>query len=235
MELSIRLQMNVDLVPEKCTVADIGCDHGYGAIYLAENKNCTRVIAMDVKQGPLDMAEKNISRAGLSDIIECRLSNGMEKLQPREVDTLMIAGMGGMLVCQILQGKPEVLSKIQTLVIQAQSDLKELRKLLPKLGFFIDKEAMCKDAGKYYLAIRALRGVEENPYTEAEYEFGRYLPAAKDSLYHTYVLQEKEKLEHIREQLKKKKTQKAEERIVEITHTLMEITQILEVYNGGTL
>ena len=235
MELSIRLQMNVDLVPEGSSVADIGCDHGYGAIYLAEEKKCVRVIAMDVKQGPLDMAEKNISRTGLSDIIECRLSNGMEKLQPGEVDTLMIAGMGGMLVCQILQGKPEVLSKIETLVLQAQSDVKELRKLLPKLGFRIDEEKMCKDAGKYYLAIRALRGVEENPYTEAEYEFGRYLPAAKDSLYHTYVLQEKEKLEHIREQLKKKKTKKAEERIAEITHTLMEITQILEVYNGGTL
>ena len=180
MELSTRLQMNADLVPTGARVADIGCDHGYGAIYLAENKQCPRVIAMDINRGPLEIAGKNIKKAGLTKEIECRRSDGMEQLEPGEVDTLMIAGMGGMLVCQILQNKPAVLTKIRTLILQVQSDWEILRRLLPQIGFRIDKESVCQDGGKYYIAIRAVQGKDQKPYTDAEYAYGRILPEEKN-------------------------------------------------------
>ena len=172
-ELSARMAMNASLVPDGAKVADVGCDHGYVSLYLASKKACKKVIAMDINEGPLSHARKNIEKAGLSDCIDCRLSDGMQALNQGEVDTVLIAGMGGMLVCRILEQSPEVMQEVSTLVIQAQSDLCEVRKMIHKIGFFIEKEKFCMDAGKPYLVMRAVRGEEKTPYEPAEYEYGR--------------------------------------------------------------
>lgn len=230
MELSTRLQMNADLIPECAGVGDIGCDHGYVSIYLAESRRCRRVIAMDVNPGPLRIAKKNIERAGLSDCIECRLSDGMEKLLPGEADTLLIAGMGGMLMCRILEEYPAVLEKVGTLILQPQSDLEQVRRCVHVLGYYIDEEAVCEDGGKYYFAIRAVRGDETAGYTEEEYRYGRLLPQKKNRVYKEYLLREKKKKEHIRTQLKNKHTQNAKERAQEISHILNEIDRVLNVF-----
>lgn len=104
MKLSKRLQMNVSLVPQGARVADIGCDHGYAAIWLIQNQVAEKMIAMDINEGPIARAKEHIRRESLEKQIECRRSNGMEKLEPGEVDTLMIAGMGGPLMIDILEG-----------------------------------------------------------------------------------------------------------------------------------
>lgn len=228
MELSKRLQMNVDLVPSGTGVGDIGCDHGYGSIYLAKNRRYKKVVAMDVNPGPLQIAKKNIERAGLSEVIECRLSDGLQKLHPGEVDILMIAGMGGMLICRILKEYPVVLEQVGTLVLQPQSDLAEVRKCVHALGYRIDMESVCVDAGKYYFSIRAVRGDEEDTYTEKEYRYGRLLIKEKNEVYREYLSQEKRKKEHIRQQLTCKQTQNAKERALAISHILDEIDEILK-------
>ena len=102
-ELSARMAMNASLVPDGAKVADVGCDHGYVSLYLASKKACKKVIAMDINEGPLSHARKNIEKAGFSDCIDCRLSDGMQALNQGEVDTVLIAGMGGMLVCRIFE------------------------------------------------------------------------------------------------------------------------------------
>ncbi len=205
MQLSKRLQMNAGLVPDGSSVADIGCDHGYVSIYLAGKKKC-RVIAMDVREGPLSIARKNIARAGLEDVIECRNSDGLTELEPGEVDTLLLAGMGGRLILSILQKKPEVMQRIQSLILQPQSDFREVRAGLFALGFVIYKESYCLDAGKDYVAIRAERESCEHTdrgqnYTEAELCYGRYLRQRKDTGYYNYLLREKQKYIKIREGL----------------------------------
>ena len=92
------MQANADMVSTGGVVADIGCDHGYLSIYLLESGKKDRAIAMDVRPGPLSSAEENIRLAGLSDSIELRLSDGLEKLSIGEADTVVIAGMGGPLM-----------------------------------------------------------------------------------------------------------------------------------------
>ena len=82
MKLSLRLQMNAELVPCGAKVADIGCDHGYVSIYLAENYHCPKIIAMDINLGLLEIDKKNIEKSGVVGQIECRLSNGIENLEP---------------------------------------------------------------------------------------------------------------------------------------------------------
>lgn len=225
LELSKRLAMNASLVPCGARAADIGCDHGYLSVWLATEKNC-RMIAMDVREGPLSIAKKNIEEYGMSDRIVCRLSDGLEKLEPGEADTLLVAGMGGMLIRRILTENPRVMERIHTVILQPQSDLYEVRKCIYRIGFYIDCEAFCVDGGKDYTAIRARRaeitdnGGRETPYTEAEYRYGRYLMEKRDAEYRQYLIREKDKYENIYKELAQKKTKGCQSRIPHIRHIL---------------
>ena len=224
--------MGLDL-PLGCTLADIGCDHGYVCIELAQKNWCRKIIAMDVNKGPLAIAGKNISQANLQDKIMCRISDGLQELEPDEVNTILIAGMGGMLVSHILQAKPDVVAGVDTLVLQAQSDWRTLRETIWKLGFLIETECVCEEAGKYYLAIRAVRGKEDVPYTEEECTYGRLLPKQKNELYRQYLSQEFQKREKVIVSLRKHETEEAEKRRVELLSEQNAIRWILKQYYGG--
>ena len=93
--LTPRLRMIADLVPPCSTLCDIGTDHAYVAIYLAKKGIAKKIIAADIKKGPLMQAQKNISLFEASHIVETRLSDGFSAILPSEADTCIIAGMGG--------------------------------------------------------------------------------------------------------------------------------------------
>lgn len=228
MVLSKRMRMNADFVPDKSRVADVGCDHGYVSIYLAQQKKCTRVIAMDVREGPLGIARKNIAGAGLSEQVECRLGDGLEKLEPGEIDTVLIAGMGGLLICRILQKNPEVLRGVDCLILQPQSDVDAVRRLLPALNYQITEENFCFDEGKPYLAILAKKGENRNlAYSEPEYCYGRISLQQNPAEYLAYLKQEREKTVHIMDKLQSILTETSETRREELLHTLRCIDEIL--------
>lgn len=232
-ELSKRMKMNADLIPEGCALADIGCDHGYVCIELARKNWCRKIIAMDVNRGPLAIAEKNIRQAKLQDKIMCRISDGLQELETGEVNTILVAGMGGMLISRILRAKPDVVAGVDTLVLQAQSDWRTLRETIWNLGFSIETECICEEAGKYYLAIRAVQGEEDAPYTEEERTYGRLLPKQKNELYRQYLSQEFQKREKVIVSLRKHETEEAEKRRVELLSEQNAIRRILTQYYGG--
>ncbi|MBP3421312.1 MAG: SAM-dependent methyltransferase [Lachnospiraceae bacterium] len=155
MELSVRLQAVADMVSKGRRVADIGCDHGYVSIYLYRQRQCERVIAMDVKKGPLERATTNIQRYGLSEYIDVRLSDGTAALQPGEVDTLLMSGMGGRLTIRILEEGFARLGYFEELVLQPQSELFLVRAFLRQQGIKIVDEQMVIDDGKFYTIIKA--------------------------------------------------------------------------------
>ena len=223
MELSKRMRMNADLVPDRCRLADVGCDHGYVSIYLAEAGRCGAIFAADVREGPLSIARKNVRERGLENVICCRLGDGLPCFEPGEADTALIAGLGGMLMCRILSESPEVLASMDCLVLQPQSDWEQVRRTVYEKGFGIEREAFCVDEGKPYVAFRARRREklpEEPPYTEAEFRYGRFLTRERDSGYLLFLQNECEKLLHIIEQLKTVETEAARDRTKELLHIL---------------
>lgn len=148
--LSKRMAAVARLVPCGVSACDIGCDHGFVAIYLVREHICPRVIAMDINQGPLSRAKEHIESAGLSSYIETRLSDGMEKLNIGEADCIIAAGMGGRLTVKILNDFPEKRKSLRYLVLQPQSELAFVRRYLRSEGLVIRKEDMVLEDGKFY-------------------------------------------------------------------------------------
>ena len=101
-KLSKRMKAVSSMVTPGGMLADIGTDHGYVPISLVQRKKVKRAIAMDVNIGPLQRANEHIREFKLEEYIETRLSDGVEKLEVGEVDSILIAGMGGELVIRIL-------------------------------------------------------------------------------------------------------------------------------------
>ena len=142
MELSIRLKTVAEAVTKGNRVADVGTDHGYVPIYLVKNNLSPAGIAMDVNKGPLEKAQEHIREEKLGGKIATRLGNGLAPLEPGETDTVIIAGMGGDLICKILKAKPEFLIEGKEFILQPQSEWFKIRRLL-------------KEDGKYYVIIKA--------------------------------------------------------------------------------
>ncbi|MBR1599180.1 MAG: SAM-dependent methyltransferase [Lachnospiraceae bacterium] len=174
--LSKRMEAVMGLVPRNISVVcDVGCDHAYVPIRLITDGIADKVIAMDVRSGPLEIARSNIREYGLEEAIDTRLSDGLTKLLPMEAEAIVIAGMGGLLVKRILEEGSHILhsDKPPFLVLQPQSDIDKVRHFLYERSYHIVKEAMVFEDGKYYTVILAHPG-EETPYAlEEDFIYGR--------------------------------------------------------------
>ena len=137
-------------------LADVGTDHGYVPISLIQRKRIPRAIAMDINKGPLQRACEHIAEFQLEEFIETRLSDGVNKLKVGEVDSILIAGMGGELVIHILTDGMEVCKSVKELILQPQSELDKVRKFLREKNFKIVDEDMVIEDGKYYPMMKVV-------------------------------------------------------------------------------
>lgn len=160
MKLTERLNAITKLVTGK-TVADIGCDHGKVPIKLVLDGVCDKVIAADVNKGPVEACIKNVKAYGFDDIIDVRCGDGIKVLEPNEVETIIIAGMGGELISTILSEKENVAKSAKELILQPMTSEESLREYLQNNGFAIENEVLAKEGSKIYVIIRAVKGVSD--------------------------------------------------------------------------
>ena len=158
MKLSGRMRAVAGLVRVCGVLADVGTDHGYVPIALVAERKVRCAIAMDIKEGPLSRARKNIADSRMEDRIKTRLSDGVSALAAGEADSILIAGMGGRLVVHILASGAAVCRSAEELILQPQSDLRRVREYLRQNGYRIAEEDMVWEDGKYYPMLRALPG-----------------------------------------------------------------------------
>lgn len=215
MQLSKRLEAVVRLAGTCQCIADIGTDHGYIPIYMVEQHLAERAIAMDVNKGPLERAQKNIQAYRMEDKIVTRLSDGAAALKSGEADGVIIAGMGGLLTIRILESGEEILKTVQTLVLQPQSELEQVRKFLAEHGYRITAENMVLDEGKYYPMMRVEHGTQEK-WEEQEYAFGKYLIAAGNPVLQEFLEKEEKLCGEILSSLEGKSGEHVERRRAEV-------------------
>ena len=231
-ELGKRLQTIVDYVKPDQRVADVGCDHAYVSMELAEKKNCT-VIAMDINEGPLSIAKENIYGQKLDKKIETRLSDGLKELQSGEVDTVVIAGMGGHLIVDILRDGAAKLRPGMQLVLSPHSDLRLVRYSLRKQNIFIEQETCLSDAGKWYFVLNctvglSLPGEVPDEDAKADMMYGTWLPMHPTPEFLEYLEWEAKGLEDLIRSLEKQKTPAARARKGSLVKQLEESRQIRE-------
>lgn len=218
MKLSRRLETIASFVPEGSAVADIGTDHGYIPIHLVLEGKAKHAIAMDVRKGPLLRAQAHIHEAGLEAHVEVRLSDGLLKLEQNEADCVVIAGMGGELIIHILEEGRGLWEGIPHWVLSPHSELDKVRRFLEEQEFFIERETMIKEEGKFYtvMGINRMNKAGEKDEREISYRYGRSLIESKDPVLKEYLKKEEEQLEQIMSGLSESQTEAAVRRMEEL-------------------
>lgn len=234
--LSKRLQAIASFVTTGSRTADIGCDHGFVPIYLVEQKIIPKAIAMDIGKGPLQRAARHIQEYGLEDQIETRLSNGMEQLKVGEVDTVILSGIGGPLMIQILEAGREIVRSLKELVLSPQSEIEQVRRYLVEQLFWIKEEKMVLEDGKYYVVMHVIienksAKTKQEEWKNVEYRYGRSLLEEKEEVFLSYLKWEEQTKKQLVNKLKQTNTNRVIKRQEELENDLYLIEEAWKLIN----
>ncbi len=202
MILSPRLQAIADFIKPCDTMADIGTDHAYLPVWLCLNNRCNSAIAADVNQGPLDRATETVARFHLQEKISLRLGSGADPLTPGEADAIVIAGMGGLLIGELLLANPQVFQEAKQIYLQPMSSIPELRESLYHMGYTIREEILVPEEDKLYHILSVVKKQEAEPFSPADFILGRKLCQTKPVHFPQYIQREKSRLTRKLEGLK---------------------------------
>ena len=229
MQLSIRLSAIAKFVPQGSRVIDVGTDHAYIPIYLSEKGIAKSCLATDINKGPLEKARKNLVAHKISNV-DLKQTNGLEGISCDAGNVIMISGMGGYLIIDILKRGKSLVEKMDKLILQPQQDIDEVRKYLHSIGFKIEDEDFVQDDEKYYTIIVAVPG-EEYYEKSYEYTYGKCLIEKKLPLFKTWITQKRHKQECIYAALESQDSQNAlqrKEELMQEIQTLREVETCLD-------
>ena len=173
--------------------ADIGTDHAYLPASLILNGICPRALACDLRKGPLSNAAKTVAAYGLEGKITLRLSDGFDEIEPFEADDLIICGMGGTLMTELVSRAYWLKDPATRLILQPQSHAEDIRSYLIHNGFKILYEDACTDSGKLYCAMAVEFTGEEQEFSAA-YPYTGELPKCGKPEAKEYLIKIKEHL-----------------------------------------
>lgn len=153
--LDKRLKACAELISGKGIAVDVGTDHAYLAADLILSGKCSKVIASDVKEGPLESARKTVEKYEILDKVDLILSNGLEKIPYENVSDVVIAGMGGETIAEIIANVDcDKYEKIRW-ILQPMTKIEYLRKKLYDFDLKIVSEKVIEDVDKLYVVICA--------------------------------------------------------------------------------
>lgn len=164
--LTPRLIAALQMLAGSACVADIGCDHGRLTAALLQQNVCQRVVSSDISKPSLAKAEELLSRIGRKESVSFRLGDGMQVLEPYECDAVAILGMGGTLMCRILEACSVPLMGAKRVVLQPMRAQDEIRAYLFRNRFRVTEDRIVLDHGRYYQIFQAEPGETSDPVPE---------------------------------------------------------------------
>ena len=207
MKISNRLKEIANFINNKKCVVDVGCDHAFLPIYLVLNNKSLSAIALDNKKGPLLSAKDNIKTYNLESKIKTILSDGLKNVNPIDYDAIVISGMGGETIINILKDGP--INPDADLFLEANKNNKELREYLTLNNYKIVNEKMIKDKGHFYTIIHAIKTDIKVTLTDVQLLFGpvilkEYSDVFKEYLTYNISILEREMNESNKDEILKK-------------------------------
>lgn len=223
-KLTPRLQSIADRVPGGLRVVDVGTDHGYIPAWLVGQGICPFAWATDIQKGPLENARETLVRESLTEAIELRLGPGLVPMRGESPQGIIIAGMGGILISEILEADISMARSAQMLILQPMSGFKELRRWLVTHGFRITEECLVQEGRRIYEIIMAQSGQsqEADPFNDL---VGYCLPGSGDPLFPTFITNQIRRFERIIQEAGT--TTGTEELIQDCHRTLEKLREVL--------
>ncbi len=178
--ISKRLKIIHDMVPNS-VAADIGSDHGKLMIALVESQTIIKGYAIENKEGPFERLKNSLAKSGVIEKVTPLFSDGVKDL-PTDVSTIIIAGMGGLNIVNILKSHCEKLAHVDTIIVDAHTAVPTVRKEVCQLGYAIADEKIVKEDGIFYEIIKFIKA-ESAIISDEDLEFGPVLRREKSATF----------------------------------------------------
>lgn len=178
--ISKRLKIIHDMVPNS-VAADIGSDHGKLMIALVESQTIVKGYAIENKEGPFERLKNSLAKSGVIEKVTPLFSDGVKDL-PTDVSTIIIAGMGGLNIVNILKSHREKLTHVDTIIVDAHTAVPTVRKEVCQLGYAIADEKIVKEDGIFYEIIKFIKA-ESAIISDEDLEFGPILRREKSATF----------------------------------------------------
>lgn len=229
-KLSKRLECVASYIHKGMRIADIGSDHAYLPCYAVKYGIASTAIAGEVAAGPYDSAMRQVRLAELTEFIDVRKGNGLAVIEAGEVDCVVIAGMGGALITEILEQGKEKLSETSRLILQPNLAADQIRKWLIQHNWELTAEQLIEEDGKIYEILVADQGDPHRPYEELHKEIllGPFLMREKNEVFRKKWEHELEQWKRILIELEKaEQNQKTAEKRKELTEKIKLVEEVL--------
>lgn len=173
MRISKRLATISALIDHDSVVADVGSDHGKLLLYLHEQGRISKGYGIENKSGPFLILQESLSSLPKAQLIAI-MQDGISHLES-DVDTLVLAGLGGETIIRILNEGLINLPQIKTIITDAHTAIGDVRRQVVKLGYYISAERLVYDHHKYYQIVKFAKTAKSVIYTDFEYEYGPFI------------------------------------------------------------
>lgn len=223
LKLSKRLEAIYKHIPHG-GVADIGTDHGYIPASLAISSYSGRIVAADINAGPLDSARQTASECGVQDKIEFILCDGLSGVSPDGINAVVIAGMGGETIADILSAAEWTNENNRIIIMQPMSKSDVLRVWLQKNGYRVMSEELCEN-GPIYEILTAVGG-SDLPYSPAQELLGHISLISSDPLYRQRIRELILKTERAVEGIKSSSKPEENEKLLKELQILSELNSL---------
>ncbi|MGJ8728932.1 tRNA (adenine(22)-N(1))-methyltransferase [Listeria aquatica] len=229
-KLSKRLEKVAHFIEPQSRIADIGSDHAYLPCYAVLKGFASFAIAGEIADGPFRSAQDQVEKTGLLAQISVRKGDGLEVLEPSdEVDTVVIAGMGGPLIANILENGKRKLARVKRLILQPNIAAKRIREWGAREQFQITAEEIIEEDHKIYEILVLERSNEPVDYSEDELFFGPLLLKEKNAIFRTKWQHERDTWKKITENIEKQgKTLENEAKLAELHAQIKRVEDVLK-------
>lgn len=229
-KLSKRLEKVAHFIEPQSRIADIGSDHAYLPCYAVLEGFASFAIAGEISDGPFRSAQNQVEKTGLLAQISVRKGDGLEVLEPSdEVDTVVIAGMGGPLIANILENDKRKLARVKRLILQPNIAAKRIREWGAREQFQITAEEIIEEDHKIYEILVLERSNEPVDYSEDELFFGPMLLKEKNAIFRAKWQHERDTWKKITENIEKQgKTSENEAKLAELHAQIKRVEDVLK-------
>lgn len=224
-KLDLRLQAVATMVLPGETMADIGSDHAYLPAHLLQTGVCPQAVAVEKAKGPYHSARR-LAEVLFGERLSVRLGDGLQPLLPDEAATIVLAGMGGCLIRDILDRSPQVLAQTRRLVLQPQRNPEACRIWLAENGWRIFTEQVVADEEQYYFVFAAEPGAMA--LSAAELHYGQLKLQQSPANLAAYLRQHRAELAELQRQLVAAQSAPAIRRRQQVEAELQQIDNVLE-------